>query len=118
MKKRLRTAAKKASSKITEKWIKSIGNHLWWSCATFGSDPELLCEKWISVLFHIQNKHRWSGYKIFEKCTHPRLSKKQVKAKEWISSKSKAFEVLQDIVLDPKVLNYLNYLTKFCHPGV
>ena len=58
IKKRLRTAAEKASCKIIEKWIKSVGNHLWWACAPCKGDVELLRKKWISVLFHVQNKHR------------------------------------------------------------
>ena len=32
-------------------------------------------------------------------CVHPPLTKKQVKAKEWISPNSEAFEALQKIVL-------------------
>ena len=57
IKKKLLAANKKSSCKIMEKWIKSIGNHLWWACATCEGDPALLHEKWISVMFHIQNKH-------------------------------------------------------------
>ena len=71
-------------------------------------NSELLREKWISVLFHIQNKHRWTGCKKFKKCQHPRMTKKQIKAKEWISPKSEAYEALQNIVLDAKVLKDLN----------
>ena len=37
-------------------------------------------------------------------CVHPLLTKKQVKAKEWISSNSKAFEALQKIVLSKNIL--------------
>ena len=33
-KKKLLAVSKKSSCKITEKWIKSIGNHFWWACAT------------------------------------------------------------------------------------
>lgn len=82
IKKRLHAASKKSSCKIIEKWIRSIGNHLWWACATCEGDSELLREKWISVLFHIQNKHRWTGCKKFKKCQHPRMTKKQIKAKK------------------------------------
>ena len=32
--------------------------------------------------------------------------------------KSEAYEALQNIVLDAKVLKDLNYLNKFCHTGV
>ena len=77
VKKKLRTASKKATCKILEKWIKSIGNHLWWCCATYEGDSELLREKWISVLFHVQNKHRWTSYKKFQKFAHPRLTRKR-----------------------------------------
>ena len=54
IKKKLLAASKKSSCKILEKWIKSIGNHFWWSCATCERDAQMLREKWISVLFHIQ----------------------------------------------------------------
>ena len=40
----------------TRKWVKSIGNHLWWACATCDGDAELLREKWISVLFSHSEK--------------------------------------------------------------
>ena len=46
-------------------------------------------------------------------CIHPRLTKKQVKAKEWLSPKSETFETLQNIVLYKKVLEDLSYLTNF-----
>ena len=48
----------------------------------------------------------------------PHLTKKQVKAKERLSPKSEAFEALQYIVLDKKVLEDLSCLTKFCITGV
>ena len=49
---------------------------------------------------------------------HPPLTKKQVKAKEWISPNSDAFEALQKIALSKNILNDLTHLTKFCHTGV
>ena len=116
IKKKLLAASKKSSCKIIEKWIKSIGNHFWWSCATCNGDAELLREKWISVLF--QNKHTWTGNKKFRKCEHSRLTKKQIKAKEWLSPKSDAFEALQNIVLEKKTFDDLPYLAKFCHTGL
>ena len=38
IKKKLLAASKKSSCKILEKWIKSIGNHFWWSCSTCVGD--------------------------------------------------------------------------------
>ena len=112
------STSKKSSCKILRKGIKSIGNHFWWSCVTCEGYTQMLRERWISVLFHIQNKHRWAGHEKFQKCVHPCLTKKQAKAKEWLSPKSEAYEALQNIVLDKKVLEDLSYLTKFCHTGV
>ena len=67
--------------------------------------------------FDIQNKHRWTDHEKFQRCIHPRLTKKRVKAKEWLSLKSDEFQTLQSIVLDKKVLEDLSYLTKFFHTG-
>ena len=67
------------------------------------------------MLFHIKNKHRWTDHDKFQKCVHPRLTKKQLKAKEWLSPKSAVFEALQNIVLDKKVLGNLSYIIKFFH---
>ena len=90
-KKKLLTASKKSSCKILEKWIKSIGNHYWRSCATREGGAQMLQQRWISVLFHIQNKHRQNGHEKFQKCVHPRLTKNQVKAKEWFSKITKSW---------------------------
>ena len=68
-------------------WIKSIENHFWWPCATCEGDAQMLQERRISVFFHIQNKHIWTGHEKFQKCVHSRLTKK-----------SDAFEALQNIV--------------------
>ena len=51
-------------------------------------------------------------------CVHSPFAKKQVKAKEWISPNSEAFEALQKIVSSKNILNDLTHLTKFCHTGV
>ena len=73
-------------------------------------------KRWISALFHIQNKDRWTGHEKFLKCVYPHFTKKQIK--DGYHQKSMAFEALQIIVLDKKVLEDLSYLTKFWHTGV
>ncbi len=74
-------------------------------------------EKWISILCHITNKHRWKTGTLFHKCEHARLTREQVKLKKWLKAGSDAHECLQSIVMDKKVLESLNKLTKFCHTG-
>ena len=54
----------------------------------------------------------------FTKCAHQKLTKKLIKAKEWISPKSDEFEALQSSVLCKNTLKDLAHLTQFCHTGV
>ena len=90
----------------------------WWACATSRGDEELLREKWLIVLFHVQNIHQWRTSKQFLKCEHRRLTKKEVKAKEWLTADSEAFKALQSIVTHKNILNDLKYLTRFLHTGI
>ena len=117
IRKRLLAAAKKKCNKALEKWIRSICNHFWWCCATCDGSETLLREKWTSILFHVQNKHRWTSCKEFHKCEHARISRKAAKKKEWLKPTSDAFKALQTIVLDKNILKDLKHLTKFSHTG-
>ena len=38
-------------------WVQAVSNHLWWSASTCDGDPEMLREKWVSILRHTVNKH-------------------------------------------------------------
>ena len=56
-----------------EEWLRSILNQLWWSSRTSGGDPDLLVEKWKSILYHACNIHEWPDdpeYKLVHKCDH------------------------------------------------
>ena len=59
IKKRLHKVGKNKSCENLQKWTKSISNHFWWTCTTCKGDEKLLREKWLSVLFHVQNIHKW-----------------------------------------------------------
>lgn len=111
---------KKAQLKKNEdlnNFIQSISNHLWWSAATCNGDVVLLREKWKSILHHVQNKHSWRDATIFKRCAHPRLSQREVRQKCWLKPGSSAFVALEEVVLQPKLLNDLSRLTEFCHTG-
>ena len=118
IKKKLHAVGKKKSCSILQKWIKSISNHFWWACATSRGDKKLLQEKWLSVLFHFQNIHQRRTSKQLKKCEHRCLTKKEVKAKEWLTADSEALKALQNIVTDKNILNDLKYLTRFSHTGI
>ena len=107
IKKNLAAAAKKKSCQAFNGWIKSIINHLWWAVSTCDGDETLLREKWYSILFHIQNKHKWSNCSKFHKCVHPRITKSKAHKKLWLNPTSDTFKALQSIVLDKHVLGDL-----------
>ena len=111
-------AAKKKSCEALNGWIKSIINHLWRSVSTWDGNKTLLREKWCSVLFHIQDKHKWSSCSKFHKGVHPRINKRKARKNVWLNATSDAFKALQSIVLDKHFLGDLNYLTKFSHTGI
>lgn len=117
IRKKLLAAAKKKPCALLNDWIKSICNHLWWCCASCEGDETLLREKWTSILFHVQNKHKWSSCTKFHKCTHPIINKKDERNKNWLIPDSDAFIALQKIVLDKNTLKDLKHLTKFSHTG-
>ena len=111
-------ASKKKPCQALNGWIKSIINHLWWAVSTCDGDETLLREKWCSILFHIQNKHKWSSCSKFYKCVHPRITKSKARKKLRLNPTSDAFKALQSIVLDKHVLGDLKYLTKFSQTGI
>lgn len=98
-------------------WVKSIINHFWWCCATCNGDANLLKEKWLSILYHIQNKHEWENSKIYKKCCHPPLSKEEASRKPWLKPNSPAFNALRKVVENKSLLGSLKYLTEFKHTG-
>ena len=104
--------------KRAKSYIKSICNHFWWACATGENDEALLKEKWTSIIFHIQNKHTWTGNTLYHQCSHGELSREDSFSKDWISPKSQAFQALQPIVFDKTILKDMAHLTKFSHTGV
>ena len=63
-------------------------NHVWWACATCENDEALLKEKWARIIFHIQNKHTWTGNIFYHQCSHGDLSREDSFSKDWISPKS------------------------------
>ena len=81
IKKNLVAIAKKKPCQALNGWIKSIINHLLWAVSTCDGDETLLREKWCSILFHIQNKDKWSSCSKFHKCIHPRITKSKARKK-------------------------------------
>ena len=109
---------KKLSRKLAKceklaKWSKSIINRFWWCCRTCEGDQKLLKEKWVSVLFHIRNRHTWETDKNFillNRCAHAPLSIHQEEC--WVvGRKLSRFSSIRSLLKDP------GKLTEFYHTG-
>ena len=106
IKKNLAAAAKKKPCQTLNVWIKSVINDFWWAVSTCNGDETLLREKWYSILFHIQNKHKWSSCSKFHKCLHPRIAKNKACKKLWLNPTSHALKAQQSIVLDKRLRRF------------
>lgn len=101
-------------------WIRSITNHFWWCCKTCEGNPKLLHEKWISVLHHVRNKHSWkrdSRFELLHKCAHKRLPPTSNEDIVWLEEGTPAYNALEKVVLDKRLLKDFAYLTEYRHTG-
>ena len=113
--KKLAKASKKSGCNDLAPWIPSIVNHLWWSAESCNRDPDVLREKWLSVIHHVTNRHEWPGNRYFHKCQHDRLSPEQQRKKKWLKPGSASHTALVNIAKDNRLLKDLEHLVQFVH---
>ena len=94
IKQKLNKVSKKANCNDLRPWIKSIAHHFWWGCSKCEGDAQILRQKLLSIIFHVQNIHHSTGFAKFHMCYHAPLSteKKRKRKKNWLSPKH--FEIL------------------------
>lgn len=95
-------------------WVGAVRDHLWWAASTCNNNPELLLEKWNSLLNHTANEHSWSGNKLYHRCEHDPVEHRR---RKWLPWGTVAHNSLREIVLNPRLQNDLKHLFTFCHPG-
>lgn len=79
-------------------WIKSIGNHMYWTALSSKGDGDEVKKKWISMIEHIQNTHT--------NCSHTPLNQSERK-KPWLKPHSKAITKIEEKFLKSRFLNDL-----------
>ena len=110
----------KARSKNTEKlatWIRSVVNHLWWSCASCEGSVEMLRDMWNSTLHHVVNVHSWGFSDIFFECTHEEMSVEEESDIGWLEVDTEAHDALRAVVQERKLQKDLAKMTNFAHTG-
>ncbi|XP_069824413.1 uncharacterized protein [Dendropsophus ebraccatus] len=110
-------AAKQKDCEILHQWLEAIRNHLWWSSCTCCKNPDLLIQKWKSIIQHVTNIHEWDGDSDCRACHHPPLPEDVVNSTNWLERGSAAHEQLKNIVENPSLLEDLKQLSFHCHTG-
>ncbi|KAK2177520.1 hypothetical protein NP493_584g00011 [Ridgeia piscesae] len=89
-------------------------------CAKYCGDPDLLVEKWKSILYHACNIHEWPDdpeYKMIHKCDHAPLDPHTQRKKKWIEVDSDLHEALRKVVTKKQFLRDIRMLARFMHTG-
>lgn len=110
--KKINKAAKKKCHSVLSDWSKSIVNHFWWCVQTCNGNPDILVEKWTSIVHHAINKHSWPGSKHFKKCVHGRLPRQTARQKKWIKAGSPTHVLLRKLVTNTRLTNDLRLCTQ------
>ncbi|CAH2327056.1 G patch domain-containing 4 [Pelobates cultripes] len=72
-----RTVARDPTCKELVPWTNAIVNHFWASCYLGKGNPDLLRERWVSVLHHITNVHEWESENGVKRCSHKEMSESE-----------------------------------------
>lgn len=112
----LKKKLSKTNNKSLQQWLPSIVNHLWYSAATCEGSADRLKVKWLSLLYHITNRHQWDlalGSELTG-CDHAPYTDDEAKARPWLTESSDAFKTLQAAVTSKNLLSDLEKVKKTC----
>ncbi|KAJ4921626.1 hypothetical protein JOQ06_023008, partial [Pogonophryne albipinna] len=94
---KLESLAKQKECDAIKPWIRSVVNHLYWSAvSTESGHGDLVAEKWMSVINHIQNVHEGHG-DLYPSCSHAALETR-ADQKKWIQPSTKVAVKVEQIV--------------------
>nr|XP_055073876.1 uncharacterized protein LOC129453589 [Misgurnus anguillicaudatus] len=116
-KQKMVAASNKKEYKDLAPWVRSVSNHMWWSCCTSKGDAKELLRRWMSLQHHITGVHRWEENGTEYRCFHKDLSAEEQRTKRWLKRNSPAFKALQAMIMDKRLLKDLQQMTLFKHTG-
>ncbi|KAI2667129.1 11S globulin [Labeo rohita] len=117
LKKKLASVSNKKNYRELRPWLRSISNHLYWSCSSSHGDEQECVRRWTSVLHHIRGIHRWEENGREYQCAHPPLSEEDQEKKRWLEHDSPAFRALTELVEEKTLLRDLRQMALFKHTG-
>ena len=118
IRKKIKALSKKPKLAKLGDWSKSILNHLWWSASTCDQNPDLLVEKWTSIVYHGQNQHCFPENTEYKQCAHGPLEDTPERRTKWLKPESREICALESVVLNKRLLKDTRLLSRFCHTGM
>nr|XP_055071078.1 uncharacterized protein si:dkeyp-30e7.2 isoform X1 [Misgurnus anguillicaudatus] len=118
IKKKLVLASNRKNCMDLAPWIKSVSNHMWWSCSSSKGDTKELLRRWRSILHHICGVHRWEEDGMIYKCYHTELPADVQRKKKWLAEDSPAYKALYEVCMNARLLKDLEQMALFKHTGM
>ncbi|XP_071972400.1 uncharacterized protein [Engystomops pustulosus] len=115
LKKKITSASKLRLCKELVPWVDKIILHFWWCVQNCERNPNLLQEKWSSVLNHVVNIHEWEG-NLYSKCGHAPLNPEDHDL-FWLKQGFPPYKNLERIVKNEQLIKELPNLVHNCHTG-
>lgn len=108
-----RASHKKHCSELST-WVSPIKSHLLWCVRTCDERPDVLVQKWNSLLYHVVNTHSWQAERGYKHCQHDYVPEAVCHRRKWLSKGGKAHKSLKTIVLNKKLQHDLRHVSHFC----
>ncbi|XP_044148674.1 uncharacterized protein LOC122937710 [Bufo gargarizans] len=107
-------ASRKKNCSALTSWVSSVKSHLWWCTSTCDGQPDVLVQKWNSLLHHVVDTHSWQAEKGYERCHHDHIPEAVRQRRKWLCKGGKAHNSLKTLVLNKKLQQDLRHVSNFC----
>ncbi|XP_075715685.1 uncharacterized protein LOC142750570 [Rhinoderma darwinii] len=108
-------ASRKKNCSELASWVSSVKSHLWWCARTCDEKPDVLVQKWNSLLLHVVNTHSWQADREYEHCHHDQIPEAVCQRRKWLCKGGSAHNTLKTIVLNKKLQQDLRHVSTFCN---
>ncbi|XP_077135928.1 uncharacterized protein LOC143793134 [Ranitomeya variabilis] len=113
--KKIERASRKKNCSALSSWVSPIMSHLWWCARTCDEKPDVLVQKWNSLLHHVVNTHSWQAGNGYEHCRHDDIPLDVCRRRKWLCKGGKAHNYLKTIVLNKRLQQDLRHLCQLCN---
>ena len=66
-----------------------------------------ICERFLSVIHHVCNRHNFKSNALYLQCEHDKYSREETRARAWLDYGTPAHESLKKIVMNPVLVRDL-----------